>query len=464
MKHNNLNMNDFVDRKSELSRLKLFISNRNNKLAIVYGRRRCGKSSLLKKALNETHIYFSADLRDTLLQIEALANTIESVIPGFSKVRYPDWESLFIHLNNSMTQKTVLCIDEFPYLVKNAPELPSVLQKIIDNNKISKLKIILCGSSQQMMQGIALEALSPLYGRSNEVIKVKPMKAGWLKTYLHTGDISAVEEYAIWGGVPRYWEIRKQAASLQEAIKYSVLDRDGVLFSEPERLFIDDMRTSVQSFSILSLIGSGCHRLSEIAARLGNPATQLSRPLQNLIDLEYVIREVPFNENVKNSKKSLYKIPDPFLNFYFAFVVPNRSRLEYGLTKQVWAEIKPKFPRYISAIWENLCRESVPYLKLGNLSFNIPQRWWGAGLNHLPIEIDIVAESTDKSSIMIGEVKWSDKVSVKEVYNKLMLKTQQLPFIKNRKIFYVLFLKHKFNHNKKDCFIITPHEIMDVLV
>jgi len=92
-------------------------------------------------------------------------------ITGFNSVVYPDWESLFINLNNVIKEHITLCIDEFPYLVKGSGSLPSILQSLIDKNYKRKYHLILCGSSQQMMQGLTLDSSSPLYGRADEILR-----------------------------------------------------------------------------------------------------------------------------------------------------------------------------------------------------------------------------------------------------------------------------------------------------
>lgn len=236
-----------------------------------------------------------------------------------------------------------------------------------------------------------------------------------------------------------------------------------LLFKEPEMLFFDEMRTSVLAFSILTLIGLGCNRLSEIAGRLEKPATQLNRPIKLLIDLGYVRRETPFSTSLKSTKKSLYKISDPFMNFYFSFVVPNKSRLEFGLIEQVWDEINGKFNQYVSEIWEELCRNAVPRLKIEGKTFNPAQRWWGNGTDGKAMEIDIVAESTDKSTLLIGEVKWIDNIAVKNIRNELETKIENTPFIQNRKVLQVLFLKQPHEKKSKEIIIISPADIIAVL-
>ena len=453
----------FVNRIKEIKRIRTALQHEKSVLLVVYGRRRCGKSTLLKKVLSENDIYFAADLREKSLQIEAFAKSIGEIVNGFSKLKYPDWDSLFRNLENILNQRITICIDEFPYLVKNSPELPSLLQNIIDNNINDKYNLILCGSSQQMMQNMTLNSSSPLYGRCNEILNVKPMSLGWYNEYFRTNAIETIEGYSVYGGVPRYWELQKNQQSLADSIQYNLLDTDGILFKEPEMLFYDEMRTSVMAFSILTLIGLGCNRLSEIAGRLEKPATQLNRPINLLINLGYVRRETPFNTSPKSTKKSLYKISDPFMNFYFSFVVPNKSRLEFGLIEQVWKEINGKLNQYISEIWEELCRNAVPGLKIEGKTFNPAQRWWGNGTDKKPMEIDVVAESTDKSTLLFGEAKWIDNISSERITNELKAKTKNVPFIQNRKVIHVLFLKRMPDKIPKEVIIITPADVIAVL-
>ncbi len=453
----------FVNRSKEIIRIKTALQQKNAVLIIIYGRRRCGKSTLLKKVISENDIYFAADLREKSLQIEAFAKSVEKKVTGFSKLKYPDWDSLFHNLQNTLDKKITIGIDEFPYLVKNSPELPSLVQNIIDNKINDKYNLILCGSSQQMMQNITLNSSSPLYGRCDEILNVKPMLLGWYNEYFRTDARETIEGYSVFGGVPRYWELQKKHPSLADSVKRDVLDPDGVLFKEPETLFYDEMRTSVLAFSILTLIGLGCNRLSEIAGRLEKPATQLNRPIKLLIDLGYIRRETPFNTSLKSTKKSLYKISDPFMNFYFSFVVPNKSRLEFGLIEQVWNEINGKFNQYVSEQWEELCRNAVPRLKIDGKTFNPAQRWWGRGIDRKPMELDVVAESTDKSVLLVGEAKWMNKVSVRKIGNELKAKTENAPFIQNRKLIHVLFLKQKPRKISDDMIVITPAEIIAVL-
>lgn len=450
----------FVNRIKEEERIKNALTRSRSVLLAVYGRRRCGKSTLLKRIISEKDVYYVADMREKSLQISSLAKNLDIAVPGFSSVHYPDWHALFNNLNNSLKERITVCIDEFPYLVKNDPGLPSILQNIVDNKINKKYNLVLCGSSQQMMEDMVLNSSSPLYGRCDEIINIKPMTVKWFCEYFETDPVAAVEGYSVFGGVPRYWELLKEKGSVSKAVKYHILDKDGILHKEPEMLFHDEMRTSVMAYSILTLAGMGCNRLSEIASRLEKPATQLNRPLRLLVDLGYLRRETPFNISDRSTKKSLYKITDPFMNFYFRFVVPNKSRLEYGMHDKVWSEIKRAMDHYTSGVWEELCREAIPFLRIQGRDFKTANRWWGNGTDRQAMEIDIISESLDKSALLIGEAKWSDSVKVKSVYNELLLKTQKLPFITGQKILPVLFLKRHSANVPEDIQIITPEDII----
>jgi AAA+ ATPase superfamily predicted ATPase len=453
----------FINRDKEIARLQQALANEKAQLIVVYGRRRCGKSTLLREILPQNSIYFSADLRETSLQIAALAKQIENVIPGFSKPIYPDWESILKSFNVALRSRITLCLDEFPYLAKNNPELPSVIQKIIDEHAHDNFNLIICGSSQQMMYGLALDSASPLYGRSDEIMRIKPMTVNHLREYFQISALESVKEYGVWGGVPRYWEIRKQSDNFEDAVRRHVLDQYGILYEEPERLFSDEMRTSVQAFSVLSLIGSGCHRISEIAGRLGKPATQLSRLLGFLTDLGYIRREIPFGESLRSTKKSLYKINDPFLNFYFTFLVPNRSRLEFGLVDQVLTDINMQYQKYLSGLWEELCRQSIPFLEIEGQRFNPAARWWGNSRDGKPIEVDLVAESTDKSTLLVGEVKWSNKMSASEISTLLNRKCDNLPFTDSRRIIKAIFIKERPVSELPGTLIFVPDDVLQGL-
>ena len=436
---------EFVDRIEETARLKDALLREKSSLVVMYGRRRLGKSTLITRVLSSSDVYFLADRSEDQHQRALLAKVLAQVFPDFDKLTYPDWESLFRAVNYRSDKRFTLCLDEFPYLVEQAPELPSVLQKLVDEKQL-KYNLVLCGSSQNMMYGLFFDSTAPLYGRADEIIRLTPIHLPYIQKALHLDAASAIEEYAVWGGVPRYWELRESRSSLADALWHNILSVNGTLYEEPVKLFQDDVKDIVKTSTIMSYIGSGANRLSEIAARCNEPATNLSRPLKKLIDLGFLEKDVPFGIDEKNAKKSLYKIADPFMAFYYQFVVPNRSFIELGRRLPIEQALAAHFQRYVSMHWEKLCRDAVTGNMVNGIVYGKAKRWWGAVLNEKKeseqLEIDVMAESLDKKYLLVGECKWTNKENGKQLTAELLRKANLLPFAKDYKIIPVLFLKN----------------------
>ena len=436
---------NFVDRIDETARLTDALAREKSSLVVMYGRRRLGKSTLIKRVLSDTDIYFLADRSEGLHQRILLAKVIAQMFPDFDKLTYPDWESIFRAVNYRTDKRFTLCLDEFPYLVEQSPELPSVLQKLVDEKQL-KYNLVLCGSSQNMMYGLFLDSTAPLYGRADEIMRLTPIRLPYIQEALNLDAMNAVEEYAVWGGVPRYWELRENRNSLDDALWHNILSVNGTLYEEPVKLFQDDVKDIVKTSTIMSYIGTGANRLSEIAARCNEPATNLSRPLKKLVDLGFLEKDVPFGIDEKNAKKSLYKIADPFMAFYYRFVVPNRSFIELGRRLPIEQALKEHFQEYVSMHWEKLCRDAVTGNLVNGVVYGRARRWWGPVLNEdkrpEQIELDVMAESLDKKHLLVGECKWTTQENGRQLTADLVRKASLLPFARNYTIVPVLFLKN----------------------
>ena len=435
----------FVDRMDEAARLKDALAREKSSLVVMYGRRRLGKSTLIKRVLSDTDVYFLADRSEGQYQRILLAKVIAQIFLDFDKLTYPNWESMFRAVNYRTDKRFTLCLDEFPYLVEQSPELPSVLQKLIDEKQL-KYNLVLCGSSQNMMYGLFLDSTAPLYGRADEIMRLAPIRLPYIQEALNLDAINAIEEYAVWGGVPRYWELRENRSSLDDALWRNILSVNGTLYEEPIKLFQDDVKDIVKTSTIMSYIGTGAKRLSEIAARCNEPATNLSRPLKKLIDLGFLEKDVPFGVDEKNAKKSLYKIADSFMAFYYQFVVPNRSFIELDRRLPIEQALVAHFSEYVNMQWEKLCRAAVTGNLVNGVVYGKAKRWWGSVLNQdkkpEQVEFDVMAESLDKKYLLVGECRWTTQENGKQLMAELLRKANLLPFAKNYTIVPVLFLKN----------------------
>lgn len=454
---------EFVDRKDELAELRRVLDpDTPARFVVVFGRRRLGKSTLIRKVLGDNDIYYMAgDFVDNV-QREMLQAQLARKFPAMELARFSAWEDMLLMLNSLATEQFTLCLDEFPYMVKYSPELPSVLQRLIDSGKL-RYNLVICGSSQRMMQNMILSQSEPLFGRAHAILDIRPIPVAYMQEALHLDPVATIEEYSVWGGVPRYWELREEYANLQDAIRATMLSPASVLYDEPKRLFLDDMSATVQSESLLSVVAAGANRLSEIAARMGRDATALSAPIDRLIQMNYLRREIPFGESPKKSKKGIYRINDPLVDFYYTFIVPNLSSIGRGRKSYVMEYIDRHFNEYVARHWEHLCREAVS----GNCVFarrwGEASRWWGSvktdgGVREM--EFDVVAESVDGKAILVGECKWTNPEMASVLAVRLMDKAQALPMAAGKEIVPVLFLKNEPRDNDVAINILYPSDVI----
>jgi uncharacterized protein len=402
---------DFIDRGEEMKRLRRTSASGEGGLVVVWGRRRVGKTRLLLEWTRAANgVYWAADESAAPLQRRYLAETLELRLPGFGQVEYRDWRSLLERLVREARAagwRGPLVIDELPYLLRVSPELPAILQRFVDHEaRQAGFTLAVAGSSQRMMQGLVLSASAPLYGRARELLKLSAIPAGYLGEALGLrAPEQCVRAWALWGGIPRYWELAAPLGDLREAVDTLVLDPLGALHEEPSRLLLEESPPAIALRPLLDAIGAGAHRVSELAGRIGQPASSLSRPLTRLQELGLIIREVPFGEPERSSKRALYRLADPFLRFWFSVVAPKRSVLMQVPRATRLQLFDEALPRLCAEAWEELCRLAVPLLgALWGVDFGPARRYWaGSGP-----EWDVVAEPVSGEGLLLGEVKWME--------------------------------------------------------
>lgn len=463
---------EFIDRKKELNRLATALTGARGKLLVVYGRRRLGKSTLIKKALKEGDVYYEATKSEAHTQRAALASAVALTYAYFDRPDFPSWDSLLRLFGNQCRDGATLMLDEFPYLVERDPSLPSVIQRIIDSGTM-RYNLIVCGSSQRMMQKMILESSEPLYGRASERINLGPIRPQYWWEASHMSAQAAIAECSVWGGVPRYWVLRKECRTLSDALERLVLDEHGVLANEPDALFLDDTDVVAPYNSIMTAIGQGCSRFSQIAEVVGRRVSELAPLMRNLISMHYVQKKVPFGEDAENSKKTLYVIDDPFLNFYYRFVVPARPLLSLGRTGVVMETIRRHMPEHVSHFWERLCQVAVSGNRLFGYTWGAASHWWGkvpvykegrkTPVEMKELEFDVVAEALeDKKTLLVGECKWQAADHADRLLAQLQAKVAEAPFAKGRRIVYALFLREQ-PLSAAPCNVLFPDDVLNAL-
>ena len=403
---------EFLDRHEEMRRLDAALE-QPGAFGVIWGRRRVGKSRLLIEwSQRHDGLYTVADPSAPAVQRRYLAAAVAERFPGFDDVEYPDWRTFFQRLRSDARQAQwpgPFVLDELPYLIAADAGIVSVVQNWLDSPEASP-SLVVSGSSQQMMHGAVLDAGAPLFGRAVEAFAVRPLRPGTLRdAFPGFSSRDLVSVYALWGGMPRYWELAAPFGSdLDQAVDALVLDPAGPLHDEPHRLLLEETPPAVALRPMLDVIGTGANRVSEIAGRIGRPASSLSRPLATLTAMDFVRRETPFGSSPRSDKRSLYRLADPFLRFWFRVVAPHRAALAEAPRETrlgYWRRYRASLEAYA---WEELCRMAVPMMHradtpLARLGPWAPaQRYWRGN----DPEFDVVARSADGRRVLVGEVKW----------------------------------------------------------
>lgn len=452
-------MKKFVDRKNEIEFLNQEYNKDESSLIVLYGRRRVGKTSLIKEfGKNKNMIYFLATEESENQNIEMFKNTIASSINNelLSSITVDNWEILFKTIVDKKSQdKIIIVLDEFQYLGKVNPSFPSIFQKIWDEIlKDKNVMVILCGSLINMMESQTLNYTSPLYGRRTGQIKLKQIP------FENYGDFfdkkmsekELIEKYAVTGGIPKYIESFKEDDSIFNEIKNNIMNKQSYLYEEPNFLLQKEVSEVGSYFSIIKSIAAGNRKLGNISSNLSVTPTNLSKYLQTLINLDILEREVPITEdNPEKSKKGQYKIKDNFISFWFQFIYPNRAFLEMDKTDSVLKKIKLNFiDNHVSYIYEDICKQKMWSLVASGklkIQYNKIGRWWNNSE-----EIDIVGLNEEEKSIIFGECKYykDGKPMGAKVFYDLKEKSKLVDWNKiNRKEMFILFSSSGYTEELK---------------
>ena len=405
---------EFIGRKAELEKLDAEYA-RGGGFVVLYGRRRVGKTTLIKKFLeNKKAFYFLATEELESQSMKRLAGVIARRTNNslLQRAAFSDWLALFqVIADYAPGEKKVLVIDEFPYLVKTNPAFPSILQNAWDEIlKDSGVMLILSGSLIGMMQKHALSYDSPLYGRRTAQIRLAPLP---FTDVYHAQALPfdrAVERYAVTGGVPKYMEFFEDDRNLSEQLKEVVLSKSGFLYEEPYFLLKSESMTAVNYFSIIKAIADGNHKLGKIAGVLGQESSALTPYLATLADLGFIEKRTPVTEkNPEKSRKGLYFIADNFIRFWFRYVYPYKGELELDNMQIVLEELRRDFiEKFVAFSYEDICKDILWSLcRQGEIPLQ-PSRIGAYWLNDYDgdTEIDVMAIDHTNRRIFAGECKY----------------------------------------------------------
>jgi hypothetical protein len=439
----------FAGRARELDKLEELYRSGQFEFAVFYGRRRVGKTTLIREFMKEKQgIYYMSVEGTKTENLSGLSNAF-GVQNGalLQNAVFQDYEALLAHIDKiaQSGERLIIAIDEYPYLAASYPAISSMLQKHIDECwKDSRLFLILCGSSMSFMEEQVLGYKSPLYGRRTAQFKIRPFTFWESREMLQNftpGEQAFL--YGVTGGIPEYLSRVNSTLSADENVIQLFFDESGRLFEEPVNLMKQELKEPMTYHSIVGAIASGASKLNEIATKTGLETSGCSNQLTSLIALGIVMREVPVTEP-SSSRKTLYSLSDSMYLFWYRFVRPNTSSIMRGVGRQVYETIvSPQINDFMGTVFENICRQYLFLPKVyENLPFMIGEigRWWGNNAKeHRQEEIDLMAVSEDKA--LFGECKWRSEQVDQKVLETLIARGELFRYTEK---YYFVFSKSGF--------------------
>jgi AAA+ ATPase superfamily predicted ATPase len=443
-------MRQFFDsgRIRELQSLEELYDRKEFSFAVIYGRRRIGKTSLIGEFIrrgNKKAIRFTATENTDIVNRENFSQSVFSVYPELSTIGcFPTWESALTYIaNQSKSEKIVVEIDEFPYLAKSNQAISSEIQKSIDNIlQNTNILLILCGSSMSFMENQVLGYQSPLYGRRTSQYRIMPLDYYDSAEFFYKASLQdKLLGYAVTGGVPQYLNEISRFSSIEVGIASTFFTKNGFLYEEPQNLLKQELREPALYNTIITAIAGGATKLGEIATKVKEPDSKIAKYIRNLIALGILEKE--FSIFAKNDRSGIYCIKDNMYRFWHRYVPGMVTLIENGYDHIYEKRIKSFIPEYMGRVFEAVCRQYLLRLNVRDclpFLFDEIGRWWGGNpITKKETEVDIVAVAKD--SIIVGECKWQNEEMGQRVYNDLREKAAMFT---GRDVYYFLFSKSGF--------------------
>ena len=418
----------FFGRKENIKAISRFFNSDNNDAALIYGRRRVGKTELIKHCLKETKttsIYYECKETSELNNVKSFCEIISETF-GLPPLAFDTFESTLAFLyQQAATKELILVIDEYPYIRKVVEGLDSIIQSFIDNNKsTSRLKLIICGSYVETMKSLLSEE-NPLFGRFDLVMNLKAMD--YYESALFYKDFSnedKVRLYSVFGGIPYY----NRRIDSSKTVKQNIID----LIASPGSRFENEVQMHLKSeiskmqnaYEVFEALAKGFVRFKDILSQSQvSSSPTLADVLDKLINMDIVVKESPINDE-NNKKKAGYYISDQLTLFYFKYIYRNLSRLAVMEPEAFYDKfIEPDFEEhYVPQAFEQICRQ---FLIRKNRSGELPDSfekigkyWYDDPVNHKNGEFDVVTQNDN--SYIFYEAKFREgKLDKNLIWNEI---------------------------------------------
>ena len=441
----------FVNREMELKKIESLLSSNKFEFIVIYGRRRVGKTALLKKAIeNKKALYFLCARRTIKHNLRKFSYKVCEFL-NIPKAEFKSFLEAFEAIL-SKEKNPIVVIDEFGYLVEKDEGILSDFQEIVDEIlKDTKAKLILCGSYMSVMQGRVIGKRSPLYGSNTMQLNLRPLKFEHLFEWFPKIKFEdVVKIYAVTSGIPKYLEFF-EGKNVENEIAEKFFDSSSFLYNDAINLLSEELRDYSTYFQILEAIALGYTKITEIGNYAFVEAKDVYFYLKNLMSLGIVERVIPIL-TPRKGKRGIYKIKDNYFRFWFKFVSEFQQEIESYTQEIAIKNFRKKFNTYLGEVFEDLCLEFIGNLKF--FPFTKIGKWW-----HKDKEIDIVALNEKTREILFCECKWQSRVNAAKIIKELAEKSDDVRWHnEKRKESFAIFAKsfsrkiEEFEGKKVYCF------------
>lgn len=442
----------FIGRQQELNTLHKLYNSGKFEFAVIYGRRRVGKTALISEFTKDKDaIFFTGVETNAKQNLDNFSRCIMEYSTGIAAdSSFASFQSALEYVFElAKSKRIVLVIDEYPYVARASKSLASTLQLLIDKNKdSSKLFLILCGSSMSYMEDHVLAYKAPLYGRRTAQLKINPFDFFEACHYFtRFSDTDKALAYGVVGGTPQYLTLIDDSRSIEENIKNTHLNPTSSIFEEPNNLLKQEVREPAIYNAVITAIATGCSKMNEISNKIDEDTSVCATYIKNLITLGIVKKESPYGE--KSSRKTIYSIEDNMFRFWYRFVPENTSIISRGATDLAYKRIAPELSSYMGGVFEEICKQYLWKLLLDGkcaVNFSDLGRWWGTNpRTRAQEEIDIMG--TDKDAALFAECKWTNEKVDLSVLETL---TERSDLFHYKQRYFYLFAKTGFTKGCMD--------------
>lgn len=453
-----------LGRAQELKYLNTYYDRNGSQVLVVYGEKNVGKTALLKEFVrNKSFHYYrarSASEREQLFQWGK-----ELSENGICTLKYPSFgELLNAVIKEEQNGKKVIIIDEFQYIIKASDSfMKELISFLHDSWRNSEVMIILCSSSIGWVENSMIGKIGEAAYELSGFLKIKELDFENMQEYYPGFDMEkCIEAYAILGGVPGLWRHFSDKLSIKDNICKNILNSDKLLFTHGKRILEEELRETGVYNTILAAIAAGNHKLNDLYLHTDFSRAKISVYLKNLMELELVEKVFSYDtEGKENVQKGIYRISNHFVHFYFTFLYPNLSKLEYMTDSEFYEKyVSPYLSSYVGEYYKTVCKQRMEqWNQWGRLPFEVVKfgEWVGKFGN-----IDIIAQG-EQSETIIGLCNFEKPIMRYDDYEWLLfcaekakLKVDYIYLFSASRFDEKLNLEAKVKHNLK---LITVDEM-----